>query len=380
VKEIKIRVCHFTSVHVRTDVRVFYKQCVSLANAGYDVHFVVADGKGDDIVKGVKIHDIGKMPNRLARMIVSPVKMLSLIIKLRCKIYQFHDPELLPAAFILKLLTRAKVIYDSHECYSDFFLHKDYLPAIIRPFCSQTILKLERFVGKRLDWMIVTTEFHANTLKGINRNLSIVYNYPLLSEWEQFSETVEIKKERNICYIGAITDERGITQLIKSIENIDCTLHLAGTYEPPDYRNELVRLKGWEKVVEYGYVNRPQAVDIIQKSVLGVVLFLPKPIHYTSLSTKSFEYMAGGIACLISDFPIYKDIIEKYNCGLCVDPTSLEQIATGITYLLDNPEIARDMGTNGKKMIKEVYNWENQEKVLLGIYSRLLNNKDSNPA
>ena len=34
------RVCHLTSVHSSDDTRVFHKECVSLARAGYDVTLV----------------------------------------------------------------------------------------------------------------------------------------------------------------------------------------------------------------------------------------------------------------------------------------------------------------------------------------------------
>ena len=35
-----IRVCHMTSAHPAEDVRIFQKECVSLAKAGYDVYLV----------------------------------------------------------------------------------------------------------------------------------------------------------------------------------------------------------------------------------------------------------------------------------------------------------------------------------------------------
>lgn len=53
------------------------KECVSLANAGYDVTLIVADNKEDEIYRGVKIISIDFHPkNRLDRILNSKKKML----------------------------------------------------------------------------------------------------------------------------------------------------------------------------------------------------------------------------------------------------------------------------------------------------------------
>ena len=42
------KISHLTSVHPRFDTRIFLKECSSLANHGYSVSLVIADGKGNE--------------------------------------------------------------------------------------------------------------------------------------------------------------------------------------------------------------------------------------------------------------------------------------------------------------------------------------------
>ena len=69
----KPRVAHISSAHQRNDIRIFVKECSSLARAGYDVRLYVGDDNGEAVVNGVNIHDVGaSAPGRFRRMIIKP--------------------------------------------------------------------------------------------------------------------------------------------------------------------------------------------------------------------------------------------------------------------------------------------------------------------
>ena len=63
----KHRVCHITTVHPAKDTRIFQKECVSLANHGFDTHLIVANQK-NEVDRNVNIHNVEvNTKNRIQR-------------------------------------------------------------------------------------------------------------------------------------------------------------------------------------------------------------------------------------------------------------------------------------------------------------------------
>ena len=96
------------------------------------------------------------------------------------------------------------------------------------------------------------------------------------------------------------------------------------------------------------------------------------PIYWCTSPLKMFEYMAAGIPVIASNFKLWKSIVEENNCGICVDPQNHKEITSAVEKLLKNPEIANEMGKNGQKIVKEFYNWKNEEKKLITFYKSLI--------
>jgi hypothetical protein len=98
------KICHLTTVHSIDDVRIFVKECTSLADYGFDVTLIACgDTVFEDTKNGVKrISLFIPVKNRLQRMTKRTKAIYKRALKVNADIYHFHDPELLPIGRKLK--------------------------------------------------------------------------------------------------------------------------------------------------------------------------------------------------------------------------------------------------------------------------------------
>jgi glycosyltransferase involved in cell wall biosynthesis len=363
------RIVHLSTAHGRNELRVHLKQCNSLVARGYDVHYIVADGLGDENIDGLQIHDIGISGNRFKRMVLRPWAMLWAARQLQAKLYHFHDPELLLiAAFLLK--GNAKVIYDSHEDVPRSLLSRDWIPSWIRPIISKVFEAFENFISKRLSAVIGATPHIASRFKQINPCSIAINNYPLESEIDAEFRVRSVS--RNVCYLGGIGLVRGIRELILSLEHVDAQLILAGPFESSSTEDLVRSLPGWKKVDYRGIVNRSEVREIMAESQAGLIFFHAEPNHINAQPNKMFEYMSAGLPVLASDFPLWRELISESGAGLVADPMNPKAIADAIRTVLDDPMMANTMGQNGRNGVNLRYLWKIEEKKLFSLYDRLL--------
>ena len=365
----QIKIAHLSSVHGDRDVRIFLKECTSLAKGieNSSVHLVLA-GVEERVEADVHIHSISKTKGaRLKRMWSTVNQLFSKAISLDADIYHLHDPELLRLA--LKLKRRGKiVIYDAHEDLPRQIMGKSYLP--FKKLFSVFFERYENFIVKRIDGVITATPYIAQRFKTINLNTVDINNYPLEAEIEFLSSDLSAK-ENKVCFIGGISAIRGIGQLVDAMESTSLVLSLAGEI-PQEFKKELVVKKGWGNVEALGFINRTQALQLKQTCLAGIVTFLPYPNHINAQPNKIFEYMAAGLPVIGSDFPLWKELIEQNNCGICVDPADTVAIANAINIIANNKDLAKVMGENGSRLVKEKYNWLHEEEKLISFYNELI--------
>ena len=100
----------------------------------------------------------------------------------------------------------------------------------------------------------------------------------------------------------------------------------------------------------------------------GLVTLHPTPKYQTALPVKMFEYMIAEVPVIASNFPYWSDIVNDAGCGICVDPMKPEEIRGAVDYICRHPDIAREMGRNGREKVLEKYNWDREKEKLFALY------------
>ena len=371
MQKTKKKVCHLTTVHHRYDTRILLKECTSLYKNDFEVHLVVADGKGFEDYNGIMIHDVGKAKSRLNRFLKITKAVYEKGLNLNADIYHFHDAELMPSGIKLKKKGK-KVIYDAHEDLPRALMSKHYINYFLRKPVSVILEWYEDYAAKKFDFIITATPHIQKRFAKLNMASLDVNNYPLLSELNT-DATDWGSKKNEVCYIGTITQIRGLEEVIDAMEHlIGIRLNLAGSFSPKSFKENLKSRKGWEQTNFLGQINRDEVKKVLRESQVGIVTFLPFGNHTHSQPNKLFEYMAQGIPLVASNFDLWKAIIEKVDCGICIDPSNPKAIAEAIQVLLSDKIKATQMGENGRKAVLSTFNWESEEKKLIMLYNELV--------
>ena len=368
------KVCVLTSAHPPFDVRIFHKECKSLARAGYEVTLVASAGE-DGLHDGIALRALPVWRSRLDRFTRGSLAVYRRALEAGAEVYHFHDPELIPVGILLRLHGK-KVIYDIHEDLPRTISYKPYIP---RPLCgsvSRTVQFIEDWACRRFSALVAATPGIGERFVGVNENLAVLNNYPRIEEIESPPGTAGGSRDASLLYVGMrITRARGAEEMVRAMgllpKNLQARLRLVGKWDSAELPTSLATLPGWDRITYVGPLDRTAVAAELQSAYAGLVILHPEPNYVTSQPVKLFEYMCAGIPVIASDFPVCREIISQARCGILVDPLNPNEIAAAMEFLLTHPDEATAMGRRGYQAVHDRYSWANEEKVLLRLYSEL---------
>ena len=164
--------------------------------------------------------------------------------------------------------------------------------------------------------------------------------------------------------------------ILKAMERVPgCRFRICGFGAEDTYLQELQAMPAWERTELLGKIPHEEIPRFLADGSIGVALASYMRGNYwktgTIGNTKIFEEMMAGLPVVCTDFTLWREFVERWHCGICVEPEDPDSIAAAIQYLLDHPAEAREMGENGRKAIEAEFNWSMEEKKLLALYKEI---------
>ncbi len=297
----------------------------------------------------------------------------------KCDVYHAHDlPTLLPALIAGKW-NRAKIIYDSHELWTE----QGNLSGLTQKFAK----RLEGFLIRKTDRVLAANRSRALIMAQMYPGISIpdvIMNCPPREEnmhlrtprkLIEFADAETTGKQKIVLYQGGLSPGRGIENIVGAAEYFQDHIILVLLGQGP-LKEELVRQvhgRGLEKKVFFhDYVPYGDLLDYTASADVGLITYRNTCLNnYYCAPNKLFEYVAVGLPIVACHFPELEFFVKEYGIGKLFDPDDPVSIAGAIDGIFESETEFAIMKQNTAK-VRENFNWPVEAKKLSNIYDELL--------
>ena len=312
------------------------------------------------------------LPKDLCSQMIKYIEWWSRLINAyKCQPLQIihcHDLEPLPIAARLKKLTGAKLIYDAHELETE-------------RNCGRRIRKkLSQWQERRLmpfvDHLITVSPSIRNWYgqRYPSTPISLVRNIP-----QNIDSNITVRPLRAhlgipdqallFLYLGGIGKGRGVETFLEGFASQEVKHHVLFMGSGP----LLGQVKAYAQKCHRIHYRPPVVPDEVIAYARGadVGLCLTEDTclnHRYCLPNKLFECLLSGLPVVASNLPDMAQIIRDYKGGWVIEPK-----ATALTQFLEHldPLQARQVRHGLLNRVADL-RWENEARVLLDVYERLL--------
>jgi len=323
----------------------------------------------------------------LVMILLRDLAFMRHVIGRKAEIVHAHDLDVLLPAWVMARVCKAKLVYDSHELWTEMGDHCRWFRLFWRLIESRLVLSC--------DAVITVCDSIALRLASTYRisQPSVVRNCPYTSRFSGAArgESVAGKEpcscvctQRNqeplrFIYQGSFVPMRGLEQLIEAFALVkrDSVLELQGFGRLERRLRCLIEHYGVAHRVSIIPPVEPEAlVESARRADVGVVPFLPLSLNNKlALPNKVFEYMMGGLALCVSDITELAKLVYSQRNGVLFDPFSPGDLAAKIDQMSCERHRTCEMGRRSREAALRDYNWEKEQEILLDVYATLRSEK-----
>jgi glycosyltransferase involved in cell wall biosynthesis len=213
-------------------------------------------------------------------------------------------------------------------------------------------------------------------IKGVIVPLGV---HPRDYDWDMTAKTSKTSQygeagRRSILFLGRLNFKKGLDLLVKAFGLVARThdevrLILVG----PDEDAYSTRIRRWleeegilPKTRFAGMLTGKEKVALLHSADIFVL-----PSYSENFGLAVVEAMASGLPVVISNrVNIWREVAGAH-AGIVVNCDAVA-LADGLVALLDDSELRRTMGENGRRLVKQRYDWRIAADQMLRVYREIL--------
>ena len=376
--------------NVFTNDRRVSRESETLVEAGFDVNLVAVkrnDLPEKETINGVKVHrlldrdiyDIKKQKcfKGYAKMIVENFNF---------DIIHANDQAMLHlGSCIKKIKPSVTLVYDSHELFHSWPLNASNFNSFSIMLKSYVVRKLqirrEKRNHKYIDQIITVNDSLANDLQKYmkaKKKVCVVRNIPEKSEKIEKTNILREKfaipqSTKILVFIGGNIYARtlNLEQVIDEFANVPnkALVFICGENEHAEPIHKYVKDKRASNILFHGLIAPSDIPAYLSSADAGLVPTWNKNdmSYWYALDNKLFEYINAGIPVLATQQSEYRNIVENYKCGVCVNPDEKGAYIKGFEAIMDDYVVWQQ----NTSAASEVLTWENEQGKLIDLYKSL---------
>lgn len=365
-------------MHPYDDKRVFQKEAVSLAQAGFRVTHI-APGEGEvRTEQGVKIRPYPRPQGLRARLRQMPL-LYRLAVEEDADAYHCNEVDSWLVGVALKVFRGKTIVFDVHEHYETVFGAR-HGPRWLRSLLPPLWRLLFRLLVRGTDYLVFAQPSLARGYPTARGKSIVVNNYAPRPHGDERLEKPDLTSGSwTVVHLGLISRVRGwpvLLQALAKTRKAEARLLVIGEFNDgsrPDFEAQAQALGLAHRVEVVDWLPYQEAFQRLLQAHVGVILFQPGTENHTyALPHKMFDYMAAGLAVIVPDFAILlREIVQETGCGTVVDVTDPVALARILDNWAQNPQQIVEMGRKGRRAVMTRYNWENEAAKLIAMYRTL---------
>jgi len=322
-------------------------------------------------------------PRKLKNIIINIMKIFLKIyhvlwfflkaITIKADVYHAHDLDTLPAAYLSSLRFRGKLVYDSHELYTE---QREDFPRLLK-------LLLQWIEGRLIKKTVGVIAVNQSIAEELAKRYAVpaplvLRNFMKKTSMEETAASSLVHPEGiRVLYHGGYLKGRGLEELIKSVVYWDknINLYLRGFGSIEEYlRRQVSGLSLENRVIFLEPVPMERLIADAAFADIGIIPYKPTCLNnFYSMPNKLFEYMMAGLAVTASDLPEIHRLNEEVGFGLLFDPDSPESIAGSINNLVRDRDFLQTCRNNVRAWSGAAGNWETESGKLVDFYRDIFN-------